>query len=107
MGILGVGQGDLLGRPNGVVFKAQAIFASWSCSHFANIFQSCPRVCIRLGNAKWEKHPIIEREQASVDLRRGPQQCVGLGYVGRTLVQAARPTEAGGRGETPFATKRN
>ena len=61
----------------------------------------------QVGKCKMGKTRIIEREQASVDLRRGPQQCVGLGYVGRTLVQAARPTEAGGRGETPFAAKRN
>ena len=43
---------------------------------------------------KWEKRTcIIETKQTPVDLSRGPELCVGLRYVGRTLVQAARPTE--------------
>ena len=56
---------------------------------------------------KWEKRTcIIETKQTPVDLSRGPELCVGLRYVGRTLVQAARPTERR-RWETPFATRRN
>ena len=62
---------DLTGWLNLVVFKAQTIFASWSSSHFANIFQSCPRVCIRLGNAKWEKHESLKESRHLLTLEEG------------------------------------